>query len=89
MAIYLDTETTGFSPNQGAGIVEVAIVDERGVTLIDTLVDPDHPIPWAVSNIHGISDAMVRGMPILANLMPEIRRIVAGQRVVIARSILA
>lgn len=83
MAIYLDTETTGFSPKQGAGIVEVAIVDEGGAVLIDTLVDPGHPIPWAASNIHGISDAMVRGKPTLAQLMPEIRRIVTGQQVVI------
>lgn len=83
VAIYLDTETTGFSPSQGAGIVEVAIVDERGATLIDTLVDPGHPIPWAAAKVHGISDAMVRGKPTLAQLMPEIRRIVTGQQLVI------
>jgi DNA polymerase III epsilon subunit-like protein len=40
MAVYLDTETTGLSPRNGDTIVEVAIVDERGVSLIDTLVDP-------------------------------------------------
>ena len=83
MALYLDTETTGLSPRDGAMIVEVAIVDDRGVALIDTLVDPLKPIPRQASNVHGITDAMVRGKPTLAQLMPTIRRIVAAQQVVI------
>lgn len=83
MALYLDTETTGLSPRNGDTIVEVAIVDDRGVALIDTLVNPMRSIPWHASNVHGISDAMVRGQPTLADLMPQIRRIVAGQQVVI------
>ena len=52
MAIYLDTETTGFSPAQGATIVEVAIVDEAGRALIDTLVDPRSPIPFGAQQVH-------------------------------------
>lgn len=83
MAIYLDTETTGFSPNAGATIVEVAIVDERGQVLIDTLVNPQKPIPWQAQNVHGISDDMVRGMPTLKALMPRIIEIVSGEEVVI------
>ncbi len=83
MAIYLDTETTGFSPAQGATIVEIAIVDEDGRTLIDTLVDPRSPIPFGAQQVHGISDDMVRGKPTLQELMPAIRDVVAGQEVVI------
>ena len=83
MAIYLDTETTGFSPAQGARIVEVAIVDEEGRSLIDSLVDPRSPIPFAAQQVHGISEDMVRGKPALEDLMPEIREALAGQEVVI------
>lgn len=86
MAIYLDTETTGFSPSAGAAIVEVAIVDDRGQTLIDTLVDPRKPIPWQAQNVHGISDDMVRGKPTLEALMPRIIEIIQGEEVVIYNS---
>jgi DNA polymerase III epsilon subunit-like protein len=86
MAIYLDTETTGLSPRQGATIVELAIVDERGNTLINTLVNPKSPIPWQASKIHGITDDMVSGMPSLNDLMPEIRSIIRDEQVVIYNS---
>lgn len=83
MAVYLDTETTGLSPAKGDTIVEVAIVDDHGRALIDTLVNPCRPIPWQASNIHGISDDMVRGKPTLAQLMPRVLEIVQSQQVVI------
>ena len=83
MAIFLDTETTGFSPSAGARIVEIAIVDERGRTLIDTLIDPRSPIPWQAQRVHGISDEMVRGKPTLEKVLPKIHEIVAGTEVVI------
>lgn len=86
MAIYLDTETTGLSPRQGATICELAIVDERGRTLINTLVNPRTSIPWQASNIHGITDAMVHGKPTLRDLMPKIRAIIRGEQVVIYNS---
>ena len=86
MAIYLDTETTGLSPRQGATIVELAIVDERGKTLIDTLVNPKSPIPWQASKVHGITDQMVRHKPTLMEIMPEVRDIIRDKEVVIYNS---
>lgn len=86
MAIYLDTETTGLSPRQGATIVELAIVDARGNPLIDTLINPKSPIPWQATKVHGITDNMVRGKPTLKDLMPEIRSIIQGEQVVIYNS---
>jgi DNA polymerase III epsilon subunit-like protein len=83
MAIYLDTETTGFSPTTGAAIVEIAIVDESGQTLIDTLIDPRRAIPWQAQQIHGISDDMVRGKPTLQAVLPRIREIIAEEELVI------
>jgi DNA polymerase III epsilon subunit-like protein len=83
MALFLDTETTGLSPRSGDTIVEVAFVDERGVAVMDTLVNPERLIPWQASKVHGISDSMVRGMPTLTDLMPTICRIVSGQQIVI------
>lgn len=83
MTVYLDTETTGFSSVAGDTVVEIAIVDEFGRAIIDTLVNPRRSIPWQARNIHGISDDMVRGKPTLDQLLPRIRDIVAGEQVVI------
>jgi hypothetical protein len=79
MAIYLDTETTGLSPRQGATIVELAIVDDRGKALIDTLVNPRVDIPWQATKVHGITNEMVRRRPTLRELMPQIREIIKGE----------
>lgn len=83
MALFLDTETTGFSPGAGDTIVEVAIVDDHGRTLIDTLVNPRRSIPWQASNVNGIYDDMVRGKPTLEQLLPLIREAIADEQVVI------
>ena len=85
MTLYLDTETTGFSPAAGDAVVEIAIVDDFGCSVINTLVNPRRSIPWQARNIHGISDEMVRGKPTLDQLLPRIHEIVAGEQVVIYR----
>ena len=86
MALYLDTETTGFSAPAGDTIVEIAIVDDAGRTILESLVDPRRKIPWQASGIHGITDDMVRGKPTLEALLPRIREIVTGEQVVIYNS---
>jgi DNA polymerase-3 subunit epsilon len=74
--IYLDTETTGLAAEHGHRIVELAIVDDRGVALMDTLVDPRRAIPADARAIHGITQMMVRGKPTLEALLPEIGRLI-------------
>lgn len=83
MALYLDTETTGFSAYAGDRIVEIAIVDESGHAVMESLVNPRRPIPWQATNVHRITDSMVRGKPTLEQLLPRIGEIIAGERVVI------
>lgn len=86
MPIFLDTETTGLSPSAGDAVVEIAIVDGAGRALMNTLVDPGRAIPWHATNVHGITDSMVRGRPTLTQLMPQIREIILNQVVVIYNS---
>lgn len=62
----VDTETTGFDPAQGHGLVEVACVPIESGALgapWSSLVNPGRPIPADASRIHGITDAMVAGAP--------------------------
>ena len=86
MPLFLDTETTGLSPVAGHTVVEIAIVDAGGRTVLNTLVDPERTIPWQATNVHGITDDMVRGQPTLSQLMPKIRKIVSNEIVVIYNS---
>jgi DNA polymerase III subunit epsilon len=41
--IFLDTETTGFSPDDV--VIEVGVVDLTGVTLYETLIKPSISYP--------------------------------------------
>ncbi|MBA3822455.1 MAG: hypothetical protein H0X24_00965 [Ktedonobacterales bacterium] len=65
--MILDTETTGVS--FADAIVEIAAIDLTGRVLIDTLVDPQMPIPPQVIAKHGITDAMVNGQPTFAEVL--------------------
>lgn len=79
--VYLDTETTGLFGD--IRIVELAIVDDAGNVLIDTLVDPLLPIPAGATAVHGIDDVAVAGKPTLDELMPRVHAAIRGKTVVI------
>lgn len=72
--IYLDTETTGL--NHRAEIIEIAILDHDGSTLLETLVKPRLPIPREVVRIHGITDYHVRNAPTWAEIWPQVESII-------------
>jgi DNA polymerase-3 subunit epsilon len=67
--VFLDTETTGL--DEFAEVVEVAVIDSEGNTLVDTLVKPTGPIPEAATEIHGISDQDVVNSPTFAEVWQE------------------
>lgn len=71
--VVVDLETTGFSPERGDAIVEIGAVRVRDNQITDTfqtLVDPERTIPYGVQRVHGISDAMVKGAPTIAEALP-------------------
>ncbi len=78
--IFLDTETTGL--DSSAEIIEIAVVDSGGTTLMNSLVRPLNPIPREASRIHGITEEMTRNAPMWISLWQELRgiflRTVAG-----------
>lgn len=84
--VFLDTETTGLYSIYSLGtdeIVEIAIVDDRGQPIIDSLVKPRYAKTWPdAQRINGISPADVAGAPTLESLLPDIRAAVAGRMVV-------
>lgn len=82
--LILDSETTGLGGD--AEIVQIAIIDPAGRTLLDTYVKPTRPIPRDASAIHHITDAMVVDAPTFADIAPQLRGLLSGETVVIYNS---
>lgn len=72
--IAFDLETTGLHP-VGSQILEIGAVRFRGDgTVLDQfeqLVDPQCEIPPGASEIHGITDQMVTGHPVISEVLPR------------------
>lgn len=81
--VILDTETTGL---YDAEIVEIAIINHLGEMLLDTLIKPSIVIPPEVTEIHGISDAMVVDAPTFPEVYPHIDVALKDKRVLIYNS---
>jgi len=75
--VYLDTETTGIGPNDN--IVEIAVIDDDGYTLIDTLVKPVGTISTETIRIHGITDEMVRASPRWMEVWDQVEPVLSGR----------
>lgn len=72
--LAIDLETTGLIPglDRVVEIGAVAFSRDGGVEAeYDALVDPGVPIPAAASRVSGITDAMVRGRPGIAEELPR------------------
>lgn len=80
-ALILDTETTGLAGR----IVEISIIRAiDGIVLLNTLINPECPIPASATAIHGITDEMVESAPVFDTVYYQIKRLVEGAgRVVI------
>jgi len=69
----IDTETTGLDDN--AEIVEIAIIDKEGNTLINQLVKPTKRIPQEATDIHGITNDEVKKAPSFKTIWPKVRKL--------------
>lgn len=79
--VVLDTETTGLAAWDK--IVEIAVIDQDGNVLLNTLVNPGMLIPSNVITIHGITNEMVQGQPLFSDLVPQLEEILFGKKVVV------
>ncbi|MDP2315347.1 MAG: exonuclease domain-containing protein [Pseudomonadota bacterium] len=75
----LDFETTGLSTERGDRAIEVAVVRGRQGSVPQrwsALLDPGRPVD--ATEIHGITDEMVRGQPTFAERAPTLSRMLRG-----------
>ncbi len=78
----VDVETTGRGPWLGNRIIEIAIVEVRGGTIVDeyeTLVNPGQGIPRVITSLTGISSEMVAAAPYFEHVAGEVHRRLEGR----------
>ncbi|MFT2007843.1 exonuclease domain-containing protein [Pontibacter sp. 13R65] len=81
MYAIVDIETTGGQPFQDK-ITEIAIFIHDGVQIVDkynTLINPQRPIPFFISNLTGITDEMVQDAPKFYEVAKEIVEFTEGK----------
>jgi DNA polymerase III subunit epsilon len=69
-----DTETTGLDPSRGDEIIQIGATRIVHGKLLhhegfEQLVDPRRPVPAVSTRIHGITSAMLRGQPDIAQVL--------------------
>lgn len=83
--IVLDFETTGMSPNVGARPTEVAAVRIENGKIVDryqSLMNAGVYVPAFITELTGITNAMVRNAPPIDQVMRELHAFVDGQPLV-------
>ncbi len=85
--IFLDTETTGLSPESGDRIVEIGCVEmvDRRLSGRDLhfYINPQRPNSEDAVKIHGLTDTFLADKPLFASVADELLDYIAGAEIVI------
>lgn len=85
--IVLDTETTGFEPDQGDRIVEIGAVElynhvPTGKTY-HQYINPERAMPQEAFEVHGLGDDFLRDKPVFADIAQAFVDFVGDAKLVI------
>ncbi|MBO1924343.1 DNA polymerase III subunit epsilon [Thiomicrorhabdus sp. 6S3-12] len=85
--IFLDTETTGFNPEEGDRIIEIGAVEliKRRLTgnNYHQYINPERSIPAEAIQVHGITDERVKDEPKFAEIVDAFMQFVEGAELII------
>ena len=85
--IFLDTETTGLSPESGDRIIEIGCVEivNRRMTgrRIHYYVNPERRNSVDAYKVHGLSDEFLADKPLFAHIVDELIEFVRGAEIII------
>ena len=85
--LVLDTETTGFAPENGDKIVEIGIVE-----LINYIpsgknfhkyLNPQRPVPESAFKVHGPSYDFLKDKPLFSNICDELLEFIGRDKIII------
>ncbi|MCR8549536.1 DNA polymerase III subunit epsilon [Salipiger sp. P9] len=85
--IVLDTETTGFEPDQGDRIVEIGAVElfnhvPTGNTY-HQYINPERSMPQEAFAVHGLGDDFLRDKPVFAKIVDDFLAFIGDAKLVI------
>ncbi|WP_093991473.1 DNA polymerase III subunit epsilon [Flavimaricola marinus] len=85
--IVLDTETTGFDPEEGDRIVEIGAVElinhvPTGRTY-HQYINPQRSMPQEAFEVHGLGDDFLRDKPLFADIADAFVKFIGADRLVI------
>lgn len=80
-----DTETTGFYPQRGDRIIEIAAIRIQGTTLLgefQSMVNPERPLAYEAMKVNGITEEMVKDAPTIDQVLPKFLEFAAGSTLI-------
>jgi DNA polymerase III subunit epsilon len=85
--IFLDTETTGLSPDNGDRLIEIGCLEMVNRRLtgnhLHLYVNPERPSSEEAIKVHGITDEFLADKPRFADVVEKLIAYVAGAEVII------
>ena len=85
--VFLDTETTGLSPESGDRIVEIGCVEMLNRRLsgndLHFYLNPERPSSEDAARIHGLSDEFLADKPLFASIVDELLAYLEGAEIII------
>ena len=85
--VFLDTETTGLSPDAGDRVIEIGCVEMLNRRLsgndLHFYLNPERPNSEDAVRIHGLSDEFLADKPLFASIADDLLAYLAGAEVVI------
>ena len=85
--IFLDTETTGLSPNDGHKIVEIACIETSNLTLTNRIfhktINPQRDVPDGAYKIHGFSTEFLKNKETFDKIAVEFIEFIRNKKIII------
>ena len=85
--IFLDTETTGLSPESGDRVIEIGCVEMLNRRLsgknLHFYLNPERPNHEEAVKVHGLTDEFLADKPLFASVADELLGYLAGAEVII------
>jgi DNA polymerase-3 subunit epsilon len=88
--IVLDTETTGFDPQQGHRVVEIGCIElinhlPTGNTF-HKYINPERDMPAEAFAVHGLGEDFLRGQPLFADVVEDLIEFLGDEAPIIAHN---